>query len=59
MALRIHGDYIYIGDAYRGVLACDKSTGKIIHQFSDSPIDIRGDSQVFPVGIAVDADGYM
>jgi DNA-binding beta-propeller fold protein YncE len=61
IALRVHGDYIYIGDAYQGVLvlACDKSTGKIIHHFSDSPVDVKGHSQVFPVGIAIDADGYV
>ena len=58
IALRVHGDYIFIGDAYQGVLACDKSTGKIIHHFSDSPVD-KGYSQIFPVGIAIDADGYV
>jgi hypothetical protein len=60
IAVRVHGDYIYIGGAYQGVLACDKSTGKIVHHFSlDSPVDFRGHSQIFSVGIAIDADGYV
>ena len=61
IAVRVHGDYIYISDIYRGVLACHKSTGKVMHHFSDTPFDLRGHthSQVFPVGIAINADGYV
>ena len=54
IAICIHGNYMYISDGRQGVLACNKSTGKVIHHFlSDSRC--RG----LPVGIAVDVDGYV
>ena len=51
VAIRIHGDHMYISDGQQGVLVCHKSTGKVVHHFSRS----RG----IPMGVAIDVDGYV
>ena len=51
VAIRIHGDHMYISDGQQGVLVCHKSTGKVVHHFSRN----RGVS----MGVAIDVDGYV
>ena len=48
IALRIHGDYMYISDGQKGVFVCHKTTGEVIHRFLNGSI-----------GIAIDVDGYV
>ena len=46
-------------DAFQGVLAYDKLTGRAINRFTESTTGRDGRTHVFPVGVAVDVDGYI
>lgn len=58
VALRIHGDHMYISDAQQGVIVYHKSTGKVVHHFlNDSRNHQRG--CIVHMGIDIDVDGYV
>ena len=60
LSIRIHSDYLYLSDTHKGVSIYHKSTGEIIHHLTMSTIDSDGEVQAnFPVGIAIDKDGYV
>ena len=59
LSIRIHGNYMYISDPHKGVSIYHKSTGKRIHCLTKSTVDYDGQMKVFPVGLAIDMDGYV
>ena len=60
LSIRIHSDYMYLSDPHKGVSIYHKSTGEMIHHLTTSTIDSDGKTQVsFPVGLAIDKDGYV
>ena len=60
LSIRIHSDYMYISNPYNSVSIYHKSTGETIHRLTPSTINSDGKVQVsYPVGIAIDKDGYV
>ena len=60
LSVRILGDYMYISDACKGVSIYHKSTEELIHCLPASgTVDTNDQVQGFPVGLAIDMDGYV
>ena len=59
LSVRIHNNYMYISDPYKSVSIYHKSTGKVIHSLTKSTVKYDGRTQFFPVGLAIDVDGFV